>query len=59
VYARVTTFEEINLVLYPDNVKVQSYADAYNVRRSVIGYSHIWPYLVLSWIGGRGTIGRS
>jgi len=41
VESRVTTFKEINLVLYPDNVKVHSYANAYNVRRSVIGYNHM------------------
>jgi len=41
MHASVTSFEEINLVIHHDNVEVQSYADAYSVRRSVIGYSHM------------------
>jgi len=37
---------KINLILHPVNVEVQSHANAYSVRRSVIEYSHM-AHLVL------------
>jgi len=46
------------LALHSNNVDVQSYVD-HVVLGEVSLDIIIWPYLVLSWIGGRRAIGRS
>jgi len=58
MHTSTTSFEKkINLILHPDNVEIQSHANAYSVRKIVIEYSHMVTSSA-SWSGGRGTIGK-
>jgi len=57
VHASATSFEEIKLILHPDDSEVPSYENAYGVRWSVIEYSHMVTSSA-SWSGVRGTIGK-
>jgi len=59
MHTSATSFEKkkINLILHPNNVEIQSHANAYSVRKSVIEYSHMVTPSA-SWSGGRGTIGK-
>ena len=58
MHASATSFEEIKLILHPDDSEVPSYENAYGVRWSVIEYSHMVTSSA-SWSGVRGTIGKS
>ena len=57
MHASATSFEEIKLILHSDKVEVQSHANAYSVKRSVIEYGHMATPSA-SWSSGRGTIGK-
>ena len=58
MHASATSFEEIKLILHPDEGEVPSYENTYSVRWNVIEYSHMVTSSA-SWSGVRGTIGKS